>query len=151
MCKAYNAKFLPEVDRGKVVADFKRWTELKWLLKDPSSVISEKIKGNSESRYGINIGEGHNKEDGLIYLREYLYTPISVNENGDTVYMLQNIPDLPFLKELKIFKKGKNLDRVSMYIVAMFQRLAYRTAKRTSKSSDKRSIFDKIGLYHEIK
>lgn len=146
----YNAKGLPEVDRGTVVADFKRWGCLSLLHRDPSSLLSETAKENPNAGYGIAIGSTYRAEEGLINLKEMLYTPCNVTEDGVTRYVLHYIKDAPFLKELLQFSNKGNFDRISAARIATFQRLAYRTRRlKPSNPSNNKTILGAIGLYRK--
>jgi len=136
LCEYYNAKCLPETDRGNTVANFRRWGKLSRLYRNPLSIIEEKLKVNTNADYGITIGTGERKVDGLLYLKDFLYTPVSTNEEtGKTVYNFHYIKDIPFLSELLQYNSKGNFDRVSAMIVAMYQRMAYRTLRKTAKVS----------------
>jgi hypothetical protein len=146
----YNAKGLPEVDRGTTVADFRRWSCLNLLYRDPTSIINESQKDNLNASYGITIGSTYRAEDGLLYLKDFLYTPCGVTEDGEVRYNLHYIKDLPYLKELLQFSSSGNFDRISTSRVAMFQRLAYRTRrKRPQNLSSPKTTLANIGLYRK--
>jgi len=149
ICDYYNAKCLPEVDRGQIVSDFRRWAKLFRLYRNPSSIIEEKATESLNADYGIIIGTGERKEDGLMYLKDYLYTPISVDsETGNTLYNFHRIYDLPYLYELQRFNLQGNFDRVSTGIVGAFQRKAYRVKRGdTTQRTSNISIEAEIGLY----
>ena len=145
----YNAKGLPEVDRGTTVADFKRWQCLNLLYRDPTSIINESQKDNSNASYGICIGSTYRAEEGLFNLKDMLYTQCGIDEDSNPKYVLHYIRDLPFLKELLQFSNKGNFDRISCARVATFQRLAYRTKrKRPSNPQGNKTILGSIGLYN---
>jgi hypothetical protein len=148
-CKRWNARCLAEVDTGTVVADFRTWGCLDLLHKDPSSVLDEKLNKNDSPNYGIIIGGTDKKQDGLLYLKDFLYTPVSKNsDSGETIYRLHYIYDLPFLKELQKFVKDKNYDRISTAIVAMFQRAAYRIKRKEPTRISGQTTISEIGLFN---
>lgn len=137
LCKRYNAKVLPEVDRGTAVASFRKWGELRWMYKNPMSVISEKLKENSNAEYGINTGSGNNAVDGLLYLKDWLYTAVGVNATtGKNTYIFHHINDLPTLLEIQKYNSQGNYDRVKALCVGMFQRMAYRTKRIKAKTKN---------------
>jgi len=146
-CKRYNAKALAEVDKGQTVQDFRRWKELKWLYKDPMGLIDERIK-ESQTSYGIVIGSTTRAQDGLIYVKDWLYSPVSIGSDDKTTLVLHYIKDLPTLIELQKFNLKGNFDRISSLRVAMFQRSAFRIKRLKAKTTDKVSIYDKIGLHY---
>ncbi len=151
VAEAYNAKIIPEVDKGQIVQDYRRWQMLNFLYKDPTSIIDVKAKVNINPPYGLVIGTTHRAEDGLLYLKDWLYTPHSIREDGSTVYTLHYIKDLPTLIEFSIYNKNANFDRVSSLRVAMFQRLAYlvkyRKAKSLQSNTREHTVLSEIGLY----
>jgi len=149
-CKRYNAKCLAEVDRGQVVHDFRKWKELKWLYKDPIHIIDEKLS-DKQSSYGIIIGSKGRANEGLIYLKDWLYTKVGKQEDNKDTLVLHYIRDLPTLIELQKFNLKGNFDRISSLRVAMFQRSAFRIKRLKAKSIVKESIYDRIGLYYKNK
>ena len=150
LCERYNAKCLPEVDRGNTVANFRKWGKLHRLSRNPLSIIEEKLNINTNADYGITIGTGERKVDGLIYLKDWLYTQVSVNEEtNESVYILHYIKDIPLLTELLIYNSTGNFDRVSTMIVAMYQRLAYRTLRKKASTVNNNgtTLLRSINLY----
>lgn len=150
LCERYNAKCLPEVDRGNTVANFRKWGKLHRLSRNPLSIIEEKLNVNTNADYGITIGTGERKVDGLIYLKDWLYTQVSVNEEtNESVYILHYIKDIPLLTELLIYNSTGNFDRVSTMIVAMYQRLAYRTLRKKASTVNNNgtTLLRNINLY----
>lgn len=144
----YNAKGLPEVDRGTCVASFRRWNVLHLLHRDPTSIINESQKDNLNASYGITIGSTDKAVDGLLYLKDFLYTKCGITEDEEPRYILHYIKSIPFLKELLSFSSSGNFDRISAARVAMFQRLAYRTKrKKPQATSSNKTTLGSIGLY----
>ena len=150
LAKLYNAKILAEVDTGQVVQDFRKWKELGYLYKSPLSIIDEKIS-DKQSAYGIVIGSTKRAEDGLIYIKDWLYEPVGVTERGEQKLVLHYIRDLPTLKELQKFNLGGNFDRISSLRVAMFQRSAHRIKGNKPKSTNRASIWQRINLHNNAK
>lgn len=152
LCRYYNAKGLPEVDTGDTVANFRKWGMLYKLYKDPTVVLSDKQRRNVSPDYGIVIGRGTNALDGLIYLRDWLYSIRGKDENGNNKYTFHYIYDVPFLKELLNFKIDGNFDRISSFRIAMFLIKAIQVQKMNdviNTNSDNRaiSIHEEIGLF----
>jgi hypothetical protein len=144
----YNAKGLPETDRGTVVNDFKRWNKTSKLLKNPLAVINNKIKDSNINEYGVYIGDGDNAVDGIMNLKNWLYQIINVNEDGSFVYRLHYIPDLPTLLELQQYSISGNFDRISALRLLTFERLAYITKKkRPEYSTTQKTFLGSLGLY----
>ena len=149
-CIYFNAKALPETDRGSVVPDFKRWKNSHRLLKNPiQAALTTKVRDSIVNEYGIYIGEGDNAVDAIINLKSWLYEKVNVNVDGTYVYRLHYILDLPTLIELQKFSSTGNFDRVSALRLAPFQRAAYiaKKQKATTKDTTRGSIISNIGLY----
>jgi len=107
----YNARCLPETDRGTVVTDFKREGKKEYLMRDPMRVVKDEAWYNIP--YGTNIGGGPKADDAIIALKDLLFTKVSVRENGEPVYVLHYIQDIGFIKELLKYNKKGNFDRIS--------------------------------------
>jgi len=132
----YRAKILPEVNRGETLANFRSFGLLNsHILKDPRSLIS-KGRYASNAGFGMVIGDGDTKLEGLRMLKEILYTEESVDENGEIHYTLNSVYDLPFLLELQSFSLLGNYDRISDAILAAYQ-YKHTSIKNESKSSNK--------------
>ena len=70
--------------------------------------------------YGVSIGKGDRAANGLQYLKDWIYTPISVDVDGNTKYVLHYIKDLATLLELSKFNLNGNFDKVSTLCVGMY-------------------------------
>lgn len=144
----WNAKGLPETDRGTIVSDFKRWGKQGRLLKNPLAVTGNKIKDANINEYGVYIGEGDNAVNGIISLKRWVYEILNVNEDGSFVYRLHYINDLPTLLEMQQYSITGNFDRISALRLLTFERLAYTTKKRHPGGIGKQGTFlSNIGLY----
>jgi len=150
MLDYYNAKGIVEVDRGNTVNNFRQWRKLHKLYKDPTVILTTRQEISENANYGINIGSGSNKEDGLIYLRDWLYTKRAVDEMGNPIYTFHYINDIPFITELITYDLMGNFDRISSALPAMFQ-LNAKKVQRKSEVLGKRgksvSIYEQIGMY----
>ena len=144
----YNAKVLPETDRGTLVADFKRWGKTSRLIKNPQAVVNNRVSNGNINEYGIYIGEGDNAVDGIINLKNWLYERVNVNEDGSYVYRLHYIPDLPTLLELQQYTIKGNFDRISALRVLTFERLAYVTKhKKPTSGQVGKTLLSELSLY----
>jgi len=146
----YNAKVLPEVDRGTVVANFKKWHSLNRIMLDPTQILNSKVLDTAINNYGINMGSGNNAVEALIYLKEWLYRKRSSTEDGEIVYTYHYIKDLPTLLELENFTIDGNFDRISslrLYPYANKLRLSKKLHEITKDSRYAKSIYEEIGLY----
>ena len=137
----YNAKALPETDRGTVVADFKRWHVTNRLLKNPTVVTSAKVLESKVNEYGISIGTGEAAVNAIIALKNFLYEIVNFNEDDSPVYRLHYIQDLPTLLELQQFSISGNFDRISALRLAPLQRLAYITKGRQANAGNSTGTF----------
>jgi hypothetical protein len=149
LCDYYNAKVLPEVDRGTLVSDFKKWGCLHRIAKDPTETLNNKSTHSDTDKYGLNRGSGENATESLIYLHEWLYTKRSSNIEGEIVYTYHYIKDLPTLLELENFNLSGNFDRISSLSLAPYM-LKVRQLKKLNdiKSvNNNRSLHAEIGLY----
>ena len=139
----YNAKILSEVNRGETVANFKQWGKLSMLLKDPRGLI-EKGKYSVNAGYGMVIGDGDTKLEGLRMLNELIYSKYSIDENGNYNYFLHYIYDLPFLLELQSFFLGGNFDRISDAILAVYQFKAFDIKARKDKVQKEKQVKNRL-------
>jgi hypothetical protein len=149
LCEYYNAKVLPEVDRGTIVSDFRKWGKLHLIMRDPTDIITNKIVGKDSINYGINMGSGDNSTESHIYLKEWLYTKRSIREDDQIVYNYHYIKDLPTLIELENFNLVGNFDRISSLKLYPFANKV-RQLKRLDevlKTVNRESIHAQIGLY----
>lgn len=110
-----------EINRGETVSNFTKWKALKYLMKDPVQIWDTSIKGNVVSSYGINMGDGAKKLEGLRLLKEMLYSVIGKDELGNDVYLFQTIYDYQSILELKKWNSLGNFDRVSEMIIRALQ------------------------------
>lgn len=110
-----------EINRGETVSNFTKWKALKYLMKDPVQIWDTSIKGNVVSTYGVNMGDGTKKLEGLRLLKEMLYSVIGQDDLGNDVYLFQTIYDYQSILELKKWNSIGNFDRVSEMIIRALQ------------------------------
>ena len=110
-----------EINRGETVSNFTKWKALKYLMKDPVQIWDTSIKGNIVSTYGVNMGDGIKKLEGLRLLKEMLYSVVGKDELGNDVYLFQTIYDYQSILELKKWNAVGNFDRVSEMIIRALQ------------------------------
>jgi len=149
LCEHYNAKVLPEVDRGTIVSDFKKWGKLHLIMQDPTDIISNRIVGKESINYGINMGSGDNSTESHIYLKEWLYNKRAIREDGQIVYSYHYIKDLPTLLEIENFNLTGNFDRISSLKLYPFANKVRQIKKldEAIKAVNNVSIHSQIGLY----
>jgi len=153
LCKRYNTigGGVVERDRGETISNFRKWKETKWLSTDPTIILSNKRKMVDAVLYGISIGSGDNAMRGLEMLRDWLYTKVGDDENGNPIYVFHYINDLPFLKELSMFNFNDNFDRISSMRVGMFKLNAMKVKHKSDMIAASKfhsaSVYSQIGLY----
>ncbi len=150
LCKYYNAKLLPEVDRGTVVENFKKWKVINRVMLDPKYTFNNIPIPLNNPSYGVTIGEGDNASEALIGLSEWLYTKVSETDESNNVYTYHYISDIPTLLELENFNVEGNFDRISslrLYPIARRVRQFKRQDEVIKKHTVSKSIFKEIGLY----
>lgn len=140
-CLRWNCKVLYEAGTGELVTNFKKWGYRDKLLKDPSSYINRSVDGPRITGYGIVIGDGDIKLEGMRMVRDFLYEIVGKTSDDTPIYRFNQIYDISFLLELDRFIFGRNADRLSSAIVAMFEfrkdsLLLEREANSKSKTSN---------------
>ena len=120
-CLRWNCKVLYEAGTGELVTNFKKWGYKDKLLKDPSSYINRSVDGPRITGYGIVIGDGDIKLEGMRMVRDFLYEIVGKTSDDTPIYRFNQIYDISFLLELDRFIFGRNADRLSSAIVAMFE------------------------------
>ena len=120
-CLRWNCKVLYEAGTGELVTNFKKWGYRDKLLKDPSSYINRSVDGPRITGYGIVIGDGDIKLEGMRMVRDFLYEIVGKTSDDTPIYRFNQIYDISFLLELDRFIFGRNADRLSSDIVAMFE------------------------------
>ena len=120
-CLRWNCKVLYEAGTGELVTNFKKWGYRDKLLKDPSSYINRSVDGPRITGYGIVIGDGDIKLEGMRMVRDFLYEIVGKTSDDTPIYRFNQIYDISFLLELDRCIFGRNADRLSSAIVAMFE------------------------------
>lgn len=148
LCEYYNAKVLPEIDRGQVVQDFRKWKKLNRIMSEPTYSWDKSMEIKEGRMYGMSIAGGRanvKKLHGLSYLADWIFNRRGVDENGNEILNLHYIYDIPFLEELSNFDEIGNFDRISDAIIGMYamKELVYRKTKPKDKSIKKDSIFNR--------
>ena len=110
-----------EINRGETVSNFTKWKALKYLMKDPVEIWDTSLKSSVASTYGVNMGDGPKKLEGLRLLKEMLYSIIGKDELGNDVKLYQTIFCYQHILELKKWNNLGNFDRVSSMIIRALQ------------------------------
>lgn len=143
-CLRWNCKVLYEAGTGELVTNFKKWGYRDKLLKDPSSYINRSVDGPRITGYGIVIGDGDIKLEGMRMVRDFLYEIVGKTSDDTPIYRFNQIYDISFLLELDRFIFGRNADRLSSAIVAMFEfRKDSLLLKREANSKSKTNNTDR--------
>ena len=122
LAEYYNARIGFENDRGEVIPYAKRTKNLHRLMEeveifDKSSGFRAKTLGRN---YGLSMGSKHRKAQAVLYLRDWLNTKRSKDENGDYKKNLHYIYDVALIDELIKWNEKGNFDRASSLLVGMF-------------------------------
>lgn len=121
MALRYNCGVLPEAYTGEIISNFKAWGYRNKLMLDPTALMDRTIKDRSAIGYGVVVGDGDKKIEGLRELRDFLYEIIGKTVNDTPIYRFNTIDSLSLCLELQRFNLEGNFDRISSAIVAMFE------------------------------
>jgi len=120
LAEYYNAKIGFENDRGDVIGYARRHHKLHMLEPEFKFMDKKHLQGNTKRSYGMNMTTAR-KEEGEIYLRDWLLQTVSKNTEEDKeTLVLNTIYDIALLEELIKFNKKGNFDRVSALFVGMY-------------------------------
>ena len=136
-----------EINRGETVSNFKKWRALRYLMKDPVEIWDTSLKGSVASTYGVNMGDGPKKLEGLRLLKEMLYTEIGKDENGNEIYFFQTIYDYQSILELKKWNAVGNFDRVSEMIMRALRWRLF-DVKAAKELAHRKKVIDKKDFWH---
>jgi hypothetical protein len=119
----YKAKLQSEIlGGGKGVFDHARENRLLHYCSYEVTVdLNKDIAHKKSQNYFMNIPT-ERKKQGLLYLRDWLLSPIGFSDSGNTILMIHTIKDIPFLQEISKWTEKSNVDRISAHIVYMYQR-----------------------------
>lgn len=124
MCLMYNAECCPEAGTGETVSNFIKYKLRRYLMLDPTNANTRKLTNPSNNDYGIVIGDGDKKYNGLRMLKEFIYEPLSYTADGKPIRRLKSISSVRLLLECQRFTAEGNFDHISAAIVAMYVFLA---------------------------
>lgn len=124
MCLMYNAECCPEAGTGETVSNFIKYKLRRYLMLDPTNANTRKLTNPNNNDYGIVIGDGDKKYNGLRMLKEFIYEPLSYTADGKPIRRLKSISSVRFLLECQRFTAEGNFDHISAAIVAMYVFLA---------------------------
>lgn len=124
MCLMYNAECCPEAGTGETVSNFIKYKLRHYLMLDPTNANTRKLTNPNNNDYGIVIGDGDKKYNGLRMLKEFIYEPLSYTADGKPIRRLKSISSVRLLLECQRFTAEGNFDHISAAIVAMYVFLA---------------------------
>ena len=143
MCLMYNAECCPEAGTGETVSNFIKYKLRRYLMLDPTNANTRKLTNPNNNDYGIVIGDGDKKYNGLRMLKEFIYEPLSYTADGKPIRRLKSISSIRLLLECQRFTAEGNFDHISAAIVAMYVFLAdslntKRLVEGNTKNNDRR-------------
>jgi hypothetical protein len=116
----YNAKIGFENDRGEVIAYAKRHRKLHRLQQEFEMLDKKELQSKRVKRqYGMHMTEAR-KFQGEIYIRDWLNSVRTIDENGKKLLNLHKIYDSALLQELIKFNHKGNFDRVMAFMIGMY-------------------------------
>lgn len=124
MCLMYSAECCPEAGTGETVSNFIKYKLRRYLMLDPTNANTRKLTNPNNNDYGIVIGDGDKKYNGLRMLKEFIYEPLSYTADGKPIRRLKSISSVRLLLECQRFTAEGNFDHISAAIVAMYVFLA---------------------------
>lgn len=140
MCIRYNCGILPEAGTGEIISNFKVWQYRHKLMLDPTSMIERSVRNSTNTAYGVVIGDGEKKLEGLRELKDFVYEVVGKTENNTKIHRLNHINSVAFCLELQRYSLTGNFDRVSSAIVAMFEfKKDYILLKESMETNSKRT------------
>lgn len=116
----YNAKIGFENDRGELIAYAKRYRKLHKLQEEFEMLDKRELRSrNVRRQYGMHMTE-QRKRQGELYIRDWLISPRSADEDGNVRLNLHEIYDVGLLQELIKFNHKGNFDRVMAFMIGMY-------------------------------
>ena len=116
----YNAKIGFENDRGELIAYAKRYRKLHKLQEEFEMLDKRELQSrNVRRQYGMHMTE-QRKRQGELYIKDWLISPRSSDEDGNIRLNLHEIYDVGLLQELIKFNHKGNFDRVMAFMIGMY-------------------------------
>lgn len=121
IARYYNAKIGFENDRGNVIQYCRTNKCLSWLQEEADIYDKgEKVSGSLGRSYGMSMSNLKKKQQGALYLKDWLLSKRGIDDRGNHKLNLNMIYSIPLLEELIKFDYEGNFDRVSAMIIAMY-------------------------------
>ena len=150
LAEYYNAKIGFENDRGDVKGYATRFRKLHMLEEQFSFLDKKELQGRTKRSYGMNMTQAR-KEQGEIYIRDWLLTPVATLENNEKKLILHTIVDPGLLEELIRFNHKGNFDRVLCLMIGMYHRKEiYNKKVKKIRESKHEEFFRRFTNEHEI-
>jgi len=116
----YNSKIGFENDRGELIAYAKRHRKLHRLQQEFEMLDKKGLQSKTVKRqYGMHMTESR-KLQGEIYIRDWLNSVRTIDENGKKLLNLHKIYDSALIQELIKFNHKGNFDRVMSLMIGMY-------------------------------
>ena len=145
LARYYNAKVQSEIGGGgQGLIDFFRRKKMLQMLEFETEIVGQKkeISGTARNRsYFMNMG-GKRKEDGLLYLADWLTEERGLDDKGNPILNIHKIYDIGLLQEIAKFRDNRNADRISAMIIGMFM-LKEKHALGVKSARKKDSFFNR--------
>lgn len=144
LAEYYNAKIGFENDRGDVISYAKRFKKLQWLQEEFRLPDNKELQSNRNRGYGMHMTD-RRKSVGEVYLRDWLLSERSIDENGNKLLNLHQIYDVGLIRELIKYNPKGNFDRISAMLVGMFfdKELTHKKIKQAQIEKDPNSFFER--------
>lgn len=121
LAEYYNAKIAFENDRGNVIPYAKSNRLLSYLIEKPEIMENKSSNRRTTNRpYGISMNNSQLKNQGEIYIRDWLNEKVSKDVQGNVQRVYNKILDPALLEELMKYNSDGNFDRVSALMIGMF-------------------------------
>jgi hypothetical protein len=133
----YNAKIGFENDRGELIAYAKRYRKLHKLQAEFEMLDKKELQSRRVRRtYGMHMTEAR-KQQGEIYIRDWLNSLRGVDDNEKKLLNLHKIYDPALLQELTKFNHKGNFDRVMALMIGMYHTRELYNAEVTDLYKDR--------------
>ncbi|KKL05000.1 hypothetical protein LCGC14_2610440, partial [marine sediment metagenome] len=120
LAEYYGCKIGFENDRGDTIGYGKRFKLLHYLEEEFEMLDKRELQSRRVNRpYGMHMTEAR-KNQGEIYIRDWLNEAVRFEEGEATMLRLNTILDPALLQELIKFNRDGNFDRVMALMIAMY-------------------------------
>lgn len=144
LAEYYNAKIGFENDRGDVIGFARRHRRLHYLQEEFEMLYKKELASATVNRnYGMHMTT-QRKNQGELYIRDWLLTPRGRTVDGQVKLNLHYIYDVALLEELIKFNHQGNFDRVMALMIGMYHmhELTHVPVSEGSHDMSQDSFFD---------